>query len=301
MKPRAKFALLPRCMALAALAGLLGGCVAAVLPVIAGGAIASKTIKNKRTKTAPVQRTGSNPVAAAQAIPQASAQDTAPYPPPATRAALVLSPLQDLPPPDRADGSAYGAFAAYALEAVREAPGGGSRASAVLTDDATLASPQWRDCGRLAPAVIVDLDPGRGVFDPAGPGSAAAGLSASLAALRSAGITVMWASEAGVDKAQAVYARLAVTGLDPDGTDRLMLRRKPEERKQVRRRAATRDWCILAIAADQRGDFDELFDYLRDPAFAIALDPLFGAGWFIAPPPIHKRSDPPILTETNPP
>ena len=45
---------------------------------------------------------------------------------------------------------------------------------------------------------------------------------------------------------------------------------------------------VLAIAGDRKADFDEVFDYLRNPdgPVAIALEQFIGAGWFLAPPPI---------------
>jgi hypothetical protein len=54
----------------------------------------------------------------------------------------------------------------------------------------------------------------------------------------------------------------------------------------VLREDAQRDVCVIAIAGDRKGDFDELFDYLRDPASGESLDYLLGAGWFILPPPL---------------
>jgi len=40
---------------------------------------------------------------------------------------------------------------------------------------------------------------------------------------------------------------------------------------------------VVAIAGDERGDFDELFDYLRDPGSAVGLYPMMGEGWFLVP------------------
>jgi hypothetical protein len=73
-----------------------------------------------------------------------------------------------------------------------------------------------------------------------------------------------------------------------DGTDRVLLARKADEAKQARRLSAARDWCFIALAGDRASDFEEAIDYLRDPdgPIARAMDPLRGAGWFIAPNPI---------------
>ena len=68
--------------------------------------------------------------------------------------------------------------------------------------------------------------------------------------------------------------------------DQMLLIRGPDDRKQVLRIQANADVCIVAIAGDRRGDFDELFDYLRNPAGAVALYPMMRAGWFLIPAPL---------------
>jgi hypothetical protein len=40
---------------------------------------------------------------------------------------------------------------------------------------------------------------------------------------------------------------------------------------------------VLAIAGDRRADFDILFDYLRDPDYAIRLEAWMDRGWFLLP------------------
>ena len=81
---------------------------------------------------------------------------------------------------------------------------------------------------------------------------------------------------------------LVATGLDPDGEDRLVLLRQPNDRKATRLQQEARRFCVIAFAADRRGDFEEAFDYLRDPEgpVAQALESHIGAGWFLTPPPI---------------
>ena len=84
----------------------------------------------------------------------------------------------------------------------------------------------------------------------------------------------------------AVAEALKTSGLDPAGSDPLLLVRDHDDRKQSLREDAQRDVCVIAIAGDRKGYFDELFDYLRDPRSGEALDYLLGSGWFIAPPPL---------------
>ena len=107
-----------------------------------------------------------------------------------------------------------------------------------------------------------------------------------MAALRAAGITVLWTSALPIEKAEIVHAALARTQLDPMRTDRLLLLNGVGDRKQARRNSAARNWCVIAMAGDRRGDFDEAFDYLRDPEAVIPADSLFGDGWFLAPAPM---------------
>lgn len=188
------------------------------------------------------------------------------------------------PPPDP-----YAAFTGFALNRAPPPPPGAKRHSALLDQDTIADEPRLSDCGDDPTAVVVDLDPGDQAFDPADPPLPAPGLAARLAELRSAGVTVLWSASVPVERAQEVWTVLRATGLDPDRTDRLLLPRRADERKQVRRLAAGRDWCVVAIAGDRRSDFDEVFDYLRDPEgpIARALEPTLGQGWFLVPTPIE--------------
>jgi predicted secreted acid phosphatase len=104
-----------------------------------------------------------------------------------------------------------------------------------------------------------------------------------LGKLRKAGIVVLWISQLPAARAAAVAQALRSSGLDPTGTDQLLLVRNPNDRKQLLREDASEDVCVVAIAGDQRGDFDELFDYLRRPWEAFGLDTMLGNGWFLVP------------------
>ena len=104
--------------------------------------------------------------------------------------------------------------------------------------------------------------------------------------MRVAGVAVVWITALPAGEVTAVAEALKTSGLDPAGSDPLLLVRSAADRKQVLREDAQRDVCVIAIAGDRKGDFDELFDYLRDPASGASLDYLLGAGWFIVPPPL---------------
>ena len=201
--------------------------------------------------------------------------------PRAASSARVTMPAAPIPVAGRSAG--YLGLTSYAL----------SRASSpeadavldVIDPNDPLSAPRRAQCGKLQPAVLIDLDPELNVFNPAA-AAAQPGLAEALSALRAAGITVMWTSALQVEQAENVAAALSRAGLDPSKTDRLLLLKGPGDRKQARRLSAARNWCVVAMAGDRRGDFDEAFDYLKDPDTQIPADRLFGNGWFLAPAPL---------------
>jgi predicted secreted acid phosphatase len=132
---------------------------------------------------------------------------------------------------------------------------------------------------------VVDLDNGPTTFAPGTASLPAPGLAEALARLREAGIVVLWVSQIDANKVRAVADALQLSGLDPTGHDPLLLVRNRDERKQTLRLEANLDVCVIAIAGDRRGDFDELFDYLRNPDAALGLEGMIGSGWFIEPVP----------------
>lgn len=281
---------------------LLGGCIAGVAPVLAGSLVVRTRIDGKPDgKRVDKPRRGHRQPELAKA-PEPSVSTGEPLPQrvaPIARteaelpagASLQLTGLAALPRPDESPGVAGGAFPAFvrfALTAATPTPGKPTRSA--LIDPATLTSrPARADCGSQPPAVLIDLDPGKATFDLDDPPAATPGLAEQLASLRAAGITILWQSGLPTDKSERLYVTLAAVGLDPDRTDRLLLLRKTDEGKEARRQDAAKDWCILAIAGDSKGDFEEAFDYLRDPngILASALSANLGDGWFLTPQPVH--------------
>ena len=162
---------------------------------------------------------------------------------------------------------------------------GSERRSAMLASPGTL-EPATQQCSVHPAALLIDLDPAAGVLDPATAIHADPRLAGMLAGLRGDGVTIAWASASTADRAGAVRRALVASGLDPAGRDELALLRYPEERKQTRREDFAREFCVVAIAGDDRRDFDELFQYLKDPSLATPLEPLIGAGWFLIPQPL---------------
>ncbi len=333
--------LLAACAALQSV--LLGGCVAAVVPVVAGGMMAKSRLDGKpdggakgehrrqareareareAAVTAATDARDASSLRDARAARErrreerrarkrerdagkAAAVDSGPAPErlrPLSEADIprlsdrsvgtpqVLTGLTALPTPGAAPGrvgTGFPAFARYALAAAQPQPGQPFR-SALIDPGSLTSKPMRSECGKQPPAVAIDLDPGKVPFDLDNPPAPAPGLAEQLAALRAAGITILWQASLAADTSERLYAILAATGLDPDRTDRLLLFRKEGERKQARRQAAARDWCILALAGDSKADFEEAFDYLRDPSGIIAqtLTANLDDGWFLTPQPV---------------
>lgn len=257
---------------------LLGGCVAA-LAVPAMTAVGMLTQK-KRTRAEVVA-----------ALPAANAATLAALPG-ATEEVLVdaaqLTNLTELPPPSGANPSAadpWREFAAFALERASGLAEGEATTSALLTPQAVLSfRSEARPCAVREAAVVIDLDTGQAPFTPAPVRPVATDVAATVARLRASGVIVLWVSQASANEVEGVAEALKASGLDPTGRDPILLVRNEDERKQVLREEANQTVCVVAIAGDQRSDFDELFDYLRDPNLASAYDAKIGSGWFIVPP-----------------
>lgn len=256
--------------AVLALAALLSGCVAIALPVLAGGAMI-----------------GSGNVRIRAATPNPGAPKLVRRQPPERTAGapvggFTLTDLTSLPAPAGAAPDPWAELVNYALE---QAPAGAEQPvarSALLVSGTSLALPRLRPCTARDPAVIVDLDAAGETTGATPPTD----LAQQLERLRAAGIVVVWISQRPASEVAEVAASLRSSGLDPAGADPLLLLRSPRDRKQALREEAARDVCPIAIAGDRKGDFDELFDYLRDPQAAAGLDSLIGSGWFIVPPPL---------------
>lgn len=254
-------------------AGTLPGCVAAAIPVLAGGALISNTGGNKGTSTpgeirTPVQAFATPAVQAIQPPPPLRAGPAAPAVP---LAALQLTKFDP----------AFAAFAAYANTAATAEQAETPPMSALLRDPVALDG-QRNPCqpGRQL-AVMIDLDPAGQRFTPPASPPSLPEHAAALGAIREAGITIAWISDSPVTQTGAIRTALEQSGLDPRGMDVLVLAGSPDDRKQVLREALATHSCILAIAGDERPDFDERFRYLRNPAAGAGLEVLIGQAWFL--------------------
>jgi hypothetical protein len=274
----------PQLCAALVLAPLLSGCVAAAIAVPAmtvAGVITRKPARPMLEAPAPAEP------AAPELVPELAAVL------PESGARAELTSLTELPPPTRADlaGDPWRDFATYALDRGAELSGSPRRTepvkSALLAPEgsASLAA-RRRTCGNTQPAVVIDLDHGPTAFSPQSAGPPTPGLIEALARLREAGVVVLWMSGADANLVAEVGEALRRTGLDPAGRDPLLLTLGEDDRKQTLREEANEDLCIVAIAGDQRTDFDELFDYLRNPDAAAGFESLIGSGWFVTPAPL---------------
>lgn len=182
---------------------------------------------------------------------------------------------------------AYDALYSYVDAQARRDPVEQPRDSALLASPALLR-PDRTECSIRPPAVVVDIDPGEGTFDPSISPAPNTILGQMLGAMRQQEIEIYWISALPAVQAGAVRKALGAAGLDPDGKDQLLLMRNGEDRKQERRRELARSHCVVAIAGDTRADFDELFAYLKDRNAAQPLEELVGAGWFLTPLPLEQ-------------
>lgn len=306
-------------------ASLLSGCVAAALPVLAAGGLVTTRNGDRPAAGKPQVVLPAEPGSSEGYAPGPATPATAPVPsamPGATvrEAAYAdgstvtvinslpvgrgpvapvearLTDLRELPPPSGvpagfAADEGHAAFAAYAARQAAIPVVGGERRSALLANPASM-EPETRGCSIHPAAVLIDLDPAGATIDLSRPLAGDPLLPARLAALRAEGVTIGWTTSRTADQAGAIRKALVASGLDPAGRDELVLLRFPEERKQTRREEFAKSHCVVAIAGDERADFDELFAYLRNPAAAQPLEKIIGAGWFIVPPPLTPNQEP---------
>ncbi len=264
----------------------LGGCAAAVLvPIAASGAVA------KRSADISGERTGRKPkviVGRGVSVPPPAAPVTGPEP----QATLSPSlPESDVVPATNqgADNDPYAVLPAFLLTASEQGRPSGPRQSVLINQRSLATLPKFVECTDQRSALLIDLDVGDKPFDLNDPPSPAPGLADHLRTIRGTGTAVVWIATLPQSADKDLAMMLKATGLDPLGIDRTLLLHRNEARKQQILNRAAQDWCVLAIAGDRRGDFDEVFDYLRNPdgPVALALEQHIGAGWFLVPPPIR--------------
>jgi hypothetical protein len=269
----------------------LQGCVALALPAVAAGVIGKGEVDRARARAKAAEKTFDPKSAEPQVFvgnapleaPTAPVAEAFPTPPevetPGTMSALDRLALSDI-------NNAYMPFARHALgEAAKRSRGEVAR-GAVLVESVSLSTPQTIDCGNKPMAAIIDLD-----IAPGTPAEMVVqrqnGFPALLETMRESDIRLVWLAETDESQLQPVLDLLR-EGEDPviRDADLMLLGLPPKMRKQERRWQLARDYCVVAVAGDRRGDFDELYDYLRDQAYAIRLELFMGKGWFELPHPV---------------
>jgi len=260
-------------------AALLQGCAAALLPVVAAGAI------------------GKTQVDAAQARTRAAEQQLADLPQAQREAVVTVAPVEETPTPAAepvvqtaqipaqpvalADiNHPYLPMARYALAQAERRQAGASVRSAVLVEKVSLIEPRAVDCGDKPSAIIIDMDEAPGVELSDGE---AIGFGELLQFLRDNGIVIAWVSDRSTGELAEDLALLQGGDFPAMQADDIQLFAWPGLRKQERRWNFAATHCVLAIAGDRKSDFDELFDYLRDPDYAIRLDAWTDRGLVPAP------------------
>jgi hypothetical protein len=269
----------------------LQGCVALALPIAAAGVIGKKEVDKARARTRAAENRFDVSSDDLATPPQVFVGDAPPEP-----IAALPKPTGDAEDPgaitalDRLATSnvsnAYLPFALYALrEAAKRGKGEAAR-SAVLIEQVSLLQPQTISCGAKPMAVLIDLD--------VAPGTPAEmdierqnGFATLLETLRESDIRIAWLAETDERQLQPILDLLR-EGEDPvlRDTDLMLIGLPGSYRKQERRWALAASHCVVAIAGDRKGDFDELYDYLRDQSYAIRLEAFTGRGWFELPHPV---------------
>lgn len=294
----------------------LSGCVAAAIPALAGAGMIGTRIDGDgpgdtpRAASAPAPeapaaaavRPAPNPevivapsasppppVAApapapAPMIAAAPVEVAAPVAPPVAAVAPVAPPVAPPSGAPRAEQFGFSQFVRYGRGVAAVSAGATGPLSAMLADPIALDGQRKRCAPGQQPVAVIDLDPAGGLFDPPADPERIPAAALGLAVLREAGVQIAWLSDLPVAQIGAVRTALEIAGLDLRGQDIVSLRRDPEDRKQARKESLAATSCIIAIAGDAKPDFDERFQYLRNPEAGAALETAIGDGWFLIDP-----------------
>lgn len=258
---------------LAMLAGtFLSGCVAVAIPALAGTAIVGTRAINSDESQAAAPKDGAR-----------ERPDLAPAP---IGTELALPAAAQPIPAERRDVAEFVRYSRNiaAARPSAERPGAGGMISAILASPTALDGLRRRCKPDDQPVAVIDLDPQGSIFTPPPASQSQGGTALGLAVLRDAGVVVAWLSDLPIEQAGAVRTALEQSGLDPRGNDIVSLRHAPDDRKQQRIDNLAATACIIAIAGDERADFDERFQYLRATDAGAALEPIIGDGWFLITP-----------------
>lgn len=216
----------------------------------------------------------------------------APPPPPVAVAAAAPAAVppriepapQLMARPERPERLGFAQFVRYGRGIAMAGTQTDAPLSAILSDPVALDGQRRRCEAGEQPVALIDLDPKDGVIAlPTNPAKNP-DLALGLAGLREAGVVIAWFTDLPVDESGALRSALEEAGLDPRGEDIISLRSDADNRKQLRKENLAANACIIAIAGDERPDFDDRFKYLRNPEAETGLERVIGDGWFLVEP-----------------
>jgi hypothetical protein len=292
-----------RLILLAAASLALQGCVALALPALAAGAIGKTQVDAARARTKAAEaQVAALPKEEREALvivapvdEPAEAVTSVPAPP--TPASGAMSGVERLVLSDI--NHPYLGLARYTLAQAQRRQDGQAVRSAVLIEQVSLIEPKAVDCGNKQLAVAIDMDAAPGETqidgDPTGFGEL-------LEILRESDIAIAWLSDRNIGALGNDLAKLRSGAIPALKQGDIELFAYPGVRKQERRWSLAASHCVVAIAGDRKSDFDELFDYLRDPDYAIRLEAWDNRGWFMLPHPaaVADQGNSPQDTEVEP-
>lgn len=276
-------------LAILAAVPALSGCVAAIVPVLAAGAMGREVVRGDGAPDHR-ERTVGDALPADDDISKrpGAAVDVGDEDGDGEVAAILTT--DRLPEPGSstaAPTTAPGPSTPWRLMAdyvLRQRGTAASGRSVVLAPLPRLSAPEFLPCHDKPLAALIDLDAdGADPSRPLDPAGVTVATTRAALDLHTAGVRLLWLTDRPASQAADVRQLLTRSGLFAEG-DRLLA--ADGSRKQERRWAAARSHCVVAMMGDRRGDMDELYDYLRKPEAAHMLDGLWNAGWFLAPPPI---------------
>lgn len=304
----------------------LQGCVAAAIPVVAGGALVTRaasggmvgkpdlptptpmprpaaaepilrdttpamTLSDAGQATEPALQ---SPATTTRLVEASSAASSAPIAASSAKTSRLEKPIAIAGPQPRPPY--LDRLVAHSTQPLASGSGARPPRSAMLSRPSLLDGKRLSCIGKgeaKRRSVLIDLDPAGGIFTPGSAIDPPPGLASALAELRAERIAVAWISGATAAEAADIRTALARSGLDPEGDDIVLLMRYPADRKQTRRQDLADATCLIAIAGDERADFDELYEHLARPEAALPLEAIFGNGWFEIPPLIAENASEP--------
>lgn len=268
----------------------LQGCVALAIPAVAAGVIGKKEVDKARAR-ARAAEASFDPSSAAHSsaaiVQVGNAEAMAPKKPLPKEEELSSGTMTLLDQLNQANiTNAYLPFARYAIGEAQKRQQSGFANGMVLIERPSLSKPRMIDCGLKPMAAIIDLDVAPGT-PPEMLVQRQNGFATLLGLMRESDIRIVWFAETDEASLKPILDLLK-EGENPiiSDDDLMMVGLPGRSRKQERRWQMASNFCVIAIAGDKRGDFDELYDYLRDPAYAIRLEGFIGKGWFELPHPV---------------